>query len=65
LANEAQSAGATCLITTAKDATKLSTDQLSLPCVVLQIKIKIDDETRLTSMLGNVLVQARKLDQKG
>ena len=55
LANEAKEAGATCLMTTAKDATKLDADQLTLPCYVLEIKIKIDDETRLAAMISNAI----------
>lgn len=57
LANDAKSAGATCFMTTAKDATKLSSDQLPLPCFVLEIEIKIDDETRLASLISNAISQ--------
>ncbi len=53
LVNEAGAVGATCFMTTAKDATKLSADQLALPSFVLEIKIKIDDETRLASLISN------------
>jgi tetraacyldisaccharide 4'-kinase len=39
----ARESGATALITTAKDAVKLRTLSLSLPCHVLEIEIEIDN----------------------
>ncbi|HKO96709.1 MAG TPA: tetraacyldisaccharide 4'-kinase [Pyrinomonadaceae bacterium] len=52
---QARETGATCLLTTAKDATKLSDSQLSLPCYVLEIRIAIDDEARLATMIDNAI----------
>jgi len=51
LIKEAKNHGATGLITTAKDALKLASLELELPCYVLEIKISIDDEARLTKMI--------------
>ena len=48
---EAKANGAQSLITTAKDAIKLSTLELELPCQVLDIKISIDDDARLVGMI--------------
>jgi tetraacyldisaccharide 4'-kinase len=53
LVNEVKAAGATALITTAKDAIKLSTLHLGLPCYVFDIQISIDDDERLTLMIKN------------
>jgi tetraacyldisaccharide 4'-kinase len=51
LANAAKSHGAAGLITTAKDATKLSAFNFELPCYVLEIQISIDDADRLIEMV--------------
>jgi tetraacyldisaccharide 4'-kinase len=51
LIKEAKNHGATGLITTAKDALKLDSLALELPCYVLEIKISIDDETGLMKMI--------------
>ncbi|MEP6819017.1 MAG: tetraacyldisaccharide 4'-kinase [bacterium] len=53
LVNDAKASGATGLVTTAKDATKLSTFELELPCHILDIHISIDDEDRLSEMIRN------------
>jgi tetraacyldisaccharide 4'-kinase len=50
---EAQALGAKSLITTAKDAVKLSLMKLNLPCFVLEIRISIDEEERLVEMIRN------------
>jgi tetraacyldisaccharide 4'-kinase len=54
LALEAKTHGASGLITTAKDAVKLSSFNFELPCYVLDIKISIDDEDRLIEMIRKV-----------
>ncbi len=54
LVNEAMANGAAGLITTAKDATKLSTLNFDLPCYVLKIQISIDQEDRLIEMIRKV-----------
>ncbi|HKB68795.1 MAG TPA: tetraacyldisaccharide 4'-kinase [Pyrinomonadaceae bacterium] len=51
LTKEAKNHGATGLMTTAKDALKLASLELELPCYVLEIKISIDDETGLMKMI--------------
>jgi tetraacyldisaccharide 4'-kinase len=51
LVKEAKSRGADGLITTAKDATRLSTSNLELPCYILDIQILIDEEDRLVDMI--------------
>ena len=53
LVNDAKASGATGLLTTAKDAIKLSTFELALPCHVLDIQISIDDDDRLIEMIRN------------
>jgi tetraacyldisaccharide 4'-kinase len=54
LVNEAKAKGATALLTTAKDAIKLSTLHLELPCYVVDIQISIDDDERLLLLIKNV-----------
>ncbi len=51
LIDQAQASGAKALITTAKDATKLGTLDISIPCYVLAIRISIDDDARLVEMI--------------
>jgi tetraacyldisaccharide-1-P 4'-kinase len=53
LISEAKAHGAGALITTAKDALKLTSLNLELPCYVLEIKIAIADEDRLIKMIRN------------
>jgi tetraacyldisaccharide 4'-kinase len=48
---DAQARGAKSLITTAKDAVKLSRLKFKLPCFVLEIQISIDNEDRLVEMI--------------
>jgi tetraacyldisaccharide 4'-kinase len=54
LVNQARAQGAEGLITTAKDATKLSALNSELPCYVLEIQISIDEEDRLVDMIRKV-----------
>jgi tetraacyldisaccharide 4'-kinase len=54
LAKEARVRGAEGLITTAKDAIKLESLDLELPCYVLANQIAIDDEDRLVEMIRKV-----------
>jgi tetraacyldisaccharide 4'-kinase len=51
LIKEARNHGASGLITTAKDALKLASLELELPCYVLEIEISIDDDARLMKMI--------------
>jgi tetraacyldisaccharide 4'-kinase len=51
LVDEARSVGATSLITTEKDAIKLASLSVKLPCHVLEIQISIDDEDRLVQII--------------
>ncbi|MGH9874241.1 MAG: tetraacyldisaccharide 4'-kinase [Pyrinomonadaceae bacterium] len=54
LVNDAKAHGAVGLITTAKDALKLASLKLELPCYVLEIKISIDDDAALLEMIRTV-----------
>jgi len=60
LVKEAKSRGAEGLITTAKDAIKLSPSNLKLPCYVLEIQILIDEEDRLVKIIRNTACQNRE-----
>jgi tetraacyldisaccharide 4'-kinase len=51
LTKEAKDHGAGGLITTAKDALKLASLELELPCYVLEIKISIEEQDRLIKMI--------------
>ena len=51
LIKEAKDHGASGLITTAKDALKLASLEIELPCYVLEIKISIADDARLVKMI--------------
>ncbi|HEX3283040.1 MAG TPA: tetraacyldisaccharide 4'-kinase [Pyrinomonadaceae bacterium] len=50
---EARAKGAVSILTTAKDAVKLSSLHFEIPCYVLEIKISIDDEAQLIQMIRN------------
>jgi tetraacyldisaccharide 4'-kinase len=52
---EARGKGARSILTTAKDAVKLSSLHFEMPCYVLEIKISIEDEARLIDMIRNQL----------
>jgi tetraacyldisaccharide 4'-kinase len=60
LVNEAKARGAEGLITTVKDATKLLTFDLELPCYLLDIQISIDEEDRLVDLLLEAACQKRE-----
>jgi tetraacyldisaccharide 4'-kinase len=51
LVEKAKSVRATGLITTAKDAIKLAALKFEIPCYVLEIQIRIDDEYRLVQLI--------------
>ena len=51
LIKEAKDHGASGLITTVKDALKLASLEIELPCYVLEIKISIADDARLVKMI--------------
>lgn len=55
LIGDAQDSGAQALVTTAKDAVKLSLLKLSLPCFVLEIRIVIDDEQGFAELLQKAI----------
>lgn len=55
LVEEARGHGAAALVTTAKDAIKLSGFELKLPCFVVEIQIAIDDDHRLRKLIQNVV----------
>ena len=50
-AREAEREGARALLTTAKDAVKLRSIRLSLPCYVVEIGLEFEDEEKLTSLV--------------
>lgn len=52
LAQEAKARGAKGLITTAKDAIKLESLDLEIPCYVFEIQIVIDDEAGLATLIS-------------
>jgi tetraacyldisaccharide 4'-kinase len=56
---EAARHGARALLTTAKDAVKLRTLNFALPCYVLEVALKFDDEQRLRAILKEVLTRRR------
>jgi tetraacyldisaccharide 4'-kinase len=51
IVKQAKASGAAGLITTAKDATKISSLSLDIPCYVLEIEISIDDDDRLIQLI--------------
>jgi len=57
LVDEATTRGAKIVITTAKDATKLQSLTLGLPCRVMDIQISIDDEDRLVDLIRKVILK--------
>ncbi len=60
LVNEAKARGAIGLITTAKDAIKLSSLKLELPCFILEIQVRIDEEARLIEIIRNIAYEKRE-----
>jgi len=55
LVREAKARGVKSLLTTAKDATKLQSLKLEIPCSVLDIRIAIDNESRLVDLIRNAV----------
>jgi tetraacyldisaccharide 4'-kinase len=55
LAAEAKEKGAGSILTTAKDAVKLSSLQFEVPCYALEIRISIEDEAHLIQIIRNKL----------
>lgn len=51
---EARGKGAAGIVTTAKDAVKLSSLHFEIPCYVLEVKISIEDEAQLIQMIRNL-----------
>jgi tetraacyldisaccharide 4'-kinase len=54
-AREAARHGARALLTTAKDAVKLRALDFALPCYVLEVALKFDDEQRMRAVLNECL----------
>jgi tetraacyldisaccharide 4'-kinase len=52
---DAQSRGAESMVTTTKDATKLSSLEIKLPCLVLETKIEMDDEAGFIELIKKSL----------
>ena len=57
---EAVRQGARALLTTAKDAVKLRAVNFALPCYVLEVALKFDDEQRMRAILGEALSRRLK-----
>ncbi|HMF57133.1 MAG TPA: tetraacyldisaccharide 4'-kinase [Pyrinomonadaceae bacterium] len=55
LLSEARSSGAQALITTAKDAVKLRSLRFDLPCYVLEIEMRFEDESGIRRMIRNAM----------
>lgn len=55
IVSKAKSAGAEALVTTAKDAVKLTNLSLSMPCYVLDIEIAIEDGDKLGQLIHQAL----------
>lgn len=53
--------GARALLTTAKDAVKLRALNFALPCYVLEVALKFDDEQRMRAILTEVLSRRSEL----
>lgn len=51
VSNAAKNAGAEYLLTTAKDAVKISNLKFEIPCFVVEIKVEIDDKKEFEAML--------------
>jgi tetraacyldisaccharide 4'-kinase len=58
LSAQAKETGAQALITTAKDATKLDSLEISMPCYVLEIRIDIDEEADLTALIQRAIAKS-------
>lgn len=58
LVGEAKARGAKSLLTTAKDATKLQSFNLRIPCCVLEIQISIDEEDRLVDLIRKAIFKS-------
>lgn len=64
LLKEAKRLGVRNLVTTAKDAVKLTSFDFAIPCHVLDIEIVIEDEARLTEMVRAV-IDSKPQSQEG
>ncbi|MCA1564984.1 MAG: tetraacyldisaccharide 4'-kinase [Acidobacteria bacterium] len=58
---EAVRHGARALLTTAKDAVKLRALDFALPCYVLEVALKFDDEQRMRAVLNECISRRRRL----
>jgi tetraacyldisaccharide-1-P 4'-kinase len=59
LAEAASSRGASALVTTAKDAVKLGTFYIPMPCYVVEIEIQIDKEDLFRKLLHNAVANSK------
>ena len=60
LETEAEQTGAEILLTTAKDAVKLTNLKFELPCFVVESDLVFDDEKKLREIISAVLIQNSK-----
>ena len=60
LIEKAKAAGATALVTTAKDAVKLSALHFELPCYKLEIEIAVDEGEQLAELIRSQIAVGRR-----
>ncbi len=60
LETEAKQKGAEILLTTAKDAVKLTNLKFELPCFILESRLVFEDEKKLREIISTVLIQNPK-----
>jgi len=59
---QAKAAGATAMVTTAKDVVKLGSINLGLPCYVLEIEISVDQDEQLIELIRSSVASKLGLD---
>jgi tetraacyldisaccharide 4'-kinase len=62
--DRAKAAGATALVTTAKDAVKLGAINIDLPCYKLEIEISVDQNEKLIELIRNSVASKLGLDRR-
>jgi len=65
LEHEARNAGARAIVTTAKDAVKLTSESFSLPCSAMEIELKIDNDDELKRMIRRAGAQGSEVRDQG
>jgi tetraacyldisaccharide 4'-kinase len=62
--DRAKAAGATALVTTAKDAVKLGAINIDLPCYILEIEISVDQNEKLIELIRNSVASKLGLERR-